>query len=355
MVEENLKRGSSNTPLHCTVGNTLEACIDWFSCTFKEKIFSRVFCELLHLTVDDFEVIELARNNEYDYKYKFQNYITVMTRNETADKHALTHIDITGKGCRFLENNWREGFDWIDFFSILRDCYTIHHITRLDGAIDDYEGYLNITTMHRKVRLKHFKSTAGSRSWRYIESGDIQSEQEINGQTLYFGKGDVEFRFYDKLNQVKHALHVEVPEGIDFWNRYEIQLRHDRALSLFTMIADGRIEIGVLLRSILAEYLTFLVENKNDSNKRRWATCSWWTKFLADCVEVKLTMQPLEKTVERTKHWIEYQGAVSLAILNECFNDNGAYFRGLIADGQSRMTKEHRKMIEIFKRSEKNE
>ena len=274
MVEENLKGGSSNTPLQCTEGKSLEACVDWFSCTFRENIFSEVFCELLHLKIDDFDVIKLAESNEYDYKYKFQNYLSVMVRNETMDKRALTHIDIKGQGCRFLENNWRDSFDWIDFFNILRSCYTIHHITRLDGAIDDYKGYLNITTMHRKMRLKHFKSSAGSRSWRYIESGDIQGEEEINGQTLYFGKGDVEFRFYDKLNQVKHALHAEVPSGIDFWNRYEIQLRHDRALSLFNMIADGHIEIGILLRSILAEYLNFLIENKKDSNKR---LISWQT------------------------------------------------------------------------------
>lgn len=341
--------GSSNTPLHYTHRNALEACVDWFSCTFKENIFNGKFCEILHLKVDDFEVIELAQGNEYDYRYKFQNYLTVMVRKETFEKQALTHIDIRGQGCRFLENNWGSAFDWIDFFNILRSCYTIHHITRLDVAIDDYKGFLNITTMHRKMRLKHFKSSAGSRSWRYIESGDIQAQEEVFGQTLYFGKGDVEFRFYDKFSQMKHALHAELPTEMVFWNRYEIQLRHERALKVMTMIADGDLEIGELARSIFSTYLSFLVENKKDSNKSRWSVCSWWSDFLGDVSQVKLTMQPLERTVEKTKNWIEYQGAVALAVLDECFNDTGFYFKGLIADGQKRMGKEHRQMINIFK------
>lgn len=353
LVDKNVNGGSSNTPLQSTKRRELEACVDWFSSTFIGNLFNEQFCELLHLEKADFEHRKLDDKNEYDDRYTYQNLITVSTRNETEEKQAYTHIDIKGQGCRWLEANWSDGFTWQDYFNILRSVYTLHHITRLDVAIDDYKGHLNITTLHRKMREKHFRSTAGLRSWRYIESGDIQSDKTLNGQTLYLGKGDIEFRFYDKLAQLTSLLAI-IPEGIEFWNRYEIQLRHDRAEVVFNMIANGDFEIGTLVKSIMSEYLCFLVPHKTDSNKSRWAVCGFWTKFLGNVTGVRLTMQPLEKSVERTKKWIEYQAAISLAVLDECFNDSGYYFRNLVDEGRNRMTKEHFQMIEQYKMTNKD-
>ena len=346
--------GSSNTPLHSTEREPLEACVDWFSATFEGNVFMKGLCSMLHLSVEDFESKELASTNEYDYLYNYSGIIMIMTRNDNAQgtKKALTHIDIKGQGCRFLENNWTDGVTWVDFFNLLKTCFTLHHITRLDVAIDDYKGFLNITTLHRKMRLKHFRSSAGTRSWRYIESGDIQSGQEIDGQTLYIGKGDVEFRFYDKKGQLENNKKIDLDSDVEFWNRYEIQLRQDRALAVMDMIAQGRLEVGELVRSIMCEYLTFLVEHKTDTNKSRWAVCGWWSQFLGGVSGTKLTMQPLEKSVYKTQNWVEKQVSVSLAILDECLNDNGYYMKSLIADGQKRMTKQHRQMIKQFRISE---
>lgn len=356
MLEKNGEKfvygGSSSTPLHCTERNSLEACVDWLSITFRDNVFLKVI-DLLHLTIGDFESQKLADGNEYDYLYKYSNIITIMVRevNPQKTKKALTYLDIKGQGCRFLENNWLNGITWVDFFNIIQTVFTIHHLTRLDVAIDDYVGYLNINTLHRKMRLKQFKSTAGTRSWRYVESGDIQEDEEFNGQTLYVGKGDVEFRFYDKKKQLKNVSQIELDE-INIWNRYEMQLRHERALAVMQMIARDNLEIGELVRSIMCEYLCFLVPSKTDSNKRRWSMCKWWKDFIGDVVGVRLTMQPLEKNVYKTKNWIEKQGAIALAILDDCFNDNGQYFRGLVADGQKRMTKQHKQMIEQFRINE---
>lgn len=346
--EKNVYGGSSNTPLQSTTRNSLEACVDWFSSTFLGNIFNEQFCELLHLKVSDFDVRKLDEKNEYEYRYTYQNLITIQTRNESEDKRAYTHIDIKGQGCRWLENNWKHGFDWTDYFNILRSIYTIHHLTRLDVAIDDYEGFLNISTLHRKMREKQFRSTAGLRSWRYIESGDVASDKTLNGQTLYVGKGDIEFRFYDKYAQLTNSL-IPVPEDVKFWNRYEIQLRHERAETVMYMIADGNLEIGHLVKSIMNEYLCFLIPHKTDTNKSRWTICGFWTNFLGNVSGVRLTMQPIEKTVERTKNWIEHQAAISIAMLDECFNDNGFYFKGLIEKGRSKMTKQHEQMIKTFK------
>ena len=353
MADKNVYGGYSNTPPHSTMRNSLEACVDWFSCTFLGNIFDEQFCELLHLETTDFEKVKLGENNEYELRYSYQGLITISTRRETDDRRAYTHIDVKGQGCRWLEANWTVGFTWQDYFNVLRSVYTLHHITRLDVAIDDYKGYLNISTLHRKMREKHFRSTAGLRSWRYIESGDVQSDKLLNGQTLYLGKGDIEFRFYDKLAQLTSILAV-IPENVEFWNRYEIQLRHDRAEVVFNMIANGDFEIGVLVKSIMNEYLCFLVPSKTDTNKSRWAVCGFWINFLGNVIGVRLTMKPLEKSVERTKKWIEYQAAISLAVLDECFNDSGYYFENLVDEGRNRMTKEHFQMIEQYKLSKKN-
>lgn len=68
----------------------------------------------------------------------------------------------------------------------------------------------------------------------------------------------------------------------------------------------------------------------------------------------KLTIQPLEKSVYKTQNWVEKQVSVSLAILDECLNDNGSYIKGLIADGHTRMTKQHCQMIDQYRISEES-
>ncbi len=67
------------------------------------------------------------------------------------------------------------------------------------------------------------------------------------------------------------------------------------------MIAEANLEIGELVRSIMNEYLCFLVPSKTDTNKRRWMVWGFWSNFLGNVSGAKLNMQPLEKTVERTK------------------------------------------------------
>ncbi|EGO5850672.1 hypothetical protein WMI_01343 [Enterococcus faecalis EnGen0363] len=347
--QKNVSGGYCNTPLHCTQRKPLEACIDWVSITFQGNIFSSGLLDLFYLSPSDFESKALSEGNEYDYRYRFADLITIDIRKENAQKtrRALTFVDIKGQGCRYLENHWPEQFTWIDFFNLLRSTFSIDHLTRLDTALDDYKGYLNITTLHRKLRLKQFRSTAGLRKWRYIEGGDMQSSKEIDGQTLYVGNGDVEFRFYDKKGQLENSKGVSLPEDINFWQRYEIQLRNERAENLFNKIADGNLEIGDAVRGIMCEYLTFLVENKKDTNKRRWPVCKFWTDFLSNCDSVKLTLKPLEKSVYKTKNWAENQVSVSLAILEECFSED--YLKALVVDGRKRFTKEHKQMIKLFR------
>ena len=51
----------------------------------------------------------------------------------------------------------------------------------------------------------------------------------------------------------------------------------------------------------------------------------------------------------RTKKWVEKQVSVSLAVLDECWNDSGCYVAGLIANGRKRVTKQHKQMIENYK------
>lgn len=46
-------------------------------------------------------------------------------------------------------------------------------------------------------------------------------------------------------------------------------------------------------------------------------------------------------TLYRTKNWVEKQVSVSLAVLDECWDDSGCYVAGLIANGRKRMTKQN--------------
>lgn len=348
-MEGNLVPGGyGNTPPEIPCPKALIACVDWLAVTFSSAQNVVEICSLLKMKISDFDYRDFARNG-YAESYNFNNEITISFGHSPKSPDIGIHMEITGQGCRYLESFWRDGYNWTDYFNLLK-MYGYMNITRLDVAIDDFKGFLSIPTMYKKIRKLEFSSSAGLRSWRHFESGEIDKE-ELTGETLYLGKGDVTFRFYDKKGE-REAKGVSLNENITFWNRYEIQLRHERADVLADVISSGGFTIGEVVKSVMSNYLSFKVANPNEKKKSRWKNTRWWDSFLNGVEPLKLTKVHPERTFYKTRQWLIDQTSSSLAMLFEGYDNDMGIIHSLLAYGRLNMNKNHEKMLEDFRVSE---
>lgn len=343
-MEKNLVHGGyGNTPLECTAQSDLIPCVDWVSATF---VFEKKISEILKLIRRPQSDFELLFNGRFGYnRMMISNVgITIYFSETISDiSNPGIMLEISGQGCRHLEKMWPSDYSWIDFFNELKRL-GYKNLTRLDVAIDDFKGYLTIPQMYNKLRDGCMTSSAGLRKFRHFESGEIDSG-EITGETLYFGKGDIMFRFYDKKGE-RLARGNELDESIEIWNRYEIQLRHERAEVALNIIANGGMEIGEFVKGVMSQYLTFRIKNPNDSNKRRWKICPWWQKFLDEVEPLRLTLVHPENTLIRSQNWIMKSASATIAMLQELYGDDQLVMEAIAAIGRKKMTDKHRKMID---------
>ncbi|WP_324628413.1 replication initiation factor domain-containing protein, partial [Bacillus paranthracis] len=141
------------------------------------------------------------------------------------------HLEMKGRGCREYESygqrTWKE---LLQSISEHQGSYT-----RLDVAVDDFDGLFTIKGLVRKIKKKELVSKF--RKARNVEDIEIKTG-EVRGVTLYFGSGksDIQIRMYDKLSERKDN-NYNVSEDIEVWNRTELQLRDEKATHVANILA----------------------------------------------------------------------------------------------------------------------
>ncbi|MCG3056041.1 replication initiation factor domain-containing protein, partial [Escherichia coli] len=106
------------------------------------------------------------------------------------------HLQMSGQGCREYEalnkKKWKELF--FDFI-----CYNAK-FTRLDVAIDDFQGYFTIGSIERKVKDRLL--TSKFKKARTMETILIESGKG-EGKTIYFGssQSSIQVRMYEKNHE----------------------------------------------------------------------------------------------------------------------------------------------------------
>lgn len=213
--------------------------------------------------------------------------------------------------------------------------------TRLDLAMDDREGLLDLDQIERDLRAGNVTSLfrRNRRSCRKYEDFDLGGG-EASGRTLYLGRptSDVQVRFYDKGAQLKQEGH---------WIRCEVQLRGIRA----QLAAEAIVEHGDLraVAGILRSYVQFRVPNGSDSNRRRWEVAGWWDAFLGAVERINLTAPGKPKSVQEVAGWIEKQLAPNLALvaagLGWSVDDAYSWVSRLCQEGRKRWDHRHRAIL----------
>jgi len=244
-----------------------------------------------------------------------------------------THVVISGQGCRELEA-WGLT-SWWGYLKVITDSGW--HVSRLDYAIDDRSGLLDLETVVTAFRAGQY--TSPSLRWSVLDSGDRPGV--VAGRTCYLGstKSDTRIRIYDK------AAEQDSPAG-DHWIRVELQLRNDRATAAAAAHADAGEHSGELIAGLLRRQLDFKSGQATDCNKSRQQTADWWDAFLAGAAKVRLTLAPATRTLESVLGWLNKQVAPSLALVLAAAGGDLTGLVEMVESGRQRWTAEHRWMLE---------
>lgn len=321
--------------------NGLRALIDWVSITFK------------HLSIDElFQIVKIPEEKwtfqEKSYKgYLYSaTYKSIIIGYGTPDSclDMGIHINFSGEGCRDYESEFNNELNWADFFALVMNFN--YKFTRLDLAIDDFKGYFTINDLYKKgkegcVSVKRVKEAL------YFDNFNLKDGQS-KGESLYIGKGDRMYRFYDKLNE-RRSKGYETLEGITFWNRYEVQLRADLATSACKMIAYENYDYGNFVKGILASNMDVKIKSETDSKRSRWESVGWWKDFLGECEKIELTQVAKDPTMEKKFEWVNSQVTKTLAMVYESFDYDRNVIDYLLERGVNKIEKKDKQMIEEFK------
>lgn len=219
-------------------------------------------------------------------------------------------VEFSGQGCRQYETSGNRPLE-----TLVNDVshFQTANITRLDVAFDDVDkdgnGLLDVMKIERLARKDMYISKFGMRSGEWSGKHSDGGEKNPLAYSVYFGspRSDVRFRIYDKSQE---------RGGLDYhWVRFELQLRHDAAANFIT--APGT--VGYKYTGVINNYLRFIVPNKNDSNRRRWASPEWWTRFLSHTEKVSVfTKKDVDYNLSRLERYVFSQAGNSLVTYIKC-------------------------------------
>jgi len=186
--------------------------------------------------------------------------------------------------------------------------------SRIDGAIDDFDGLLPLEKMIERAwaggiagRLHDFNIIAGGKCSTGMKTGE----------TLYIGnrESQVSFRCYNK--KLEQKFKKKIPEKFlpaGDWIRLEVEMKGDAAQNFALAVAKcepGRDDehVAACVLGVIKNYLNFKEPKpgSNEQKKSRWQVCNWWESFIRDAEKLKVSKMLREPTVEKRLRWFRKQ------------------------------------------------
>ena len=256
------------------------------------------------------------------------------------------NVVFTGQGSTDLA--LRNDNDWIKIFTILttyepknkpkpkdeEDDKPSVNITRIDIALDDYDGLVKFDDIEKKLKKGHYRSS--KRSYNIVKTSD-QTGQKL-GETIYLGnarsesgsRGNVYSRFYDKLAMyyAKNQLVTsDVREywkktGKEVWQRYEISFSKNYTNSIVEAILNGE-SIDKIFKTSLRNLLEILTPRGSDTNKNRWYKTRWWEDFLQYDERKGFDLPERDVMLAETIEWLRVAVLPSLNVMEKIGQERG--------------------------------
>lgn len=292
--------------------------IDAFSCTFANTSIAEVIEDILHLGHLEWTACDYGR---YGYRKMHRFGSITLLHDGRLDSMGIC-LELRSQGCSELINLTQNESIFHDIL-----CYCSASLSRIDIAVDDFAGLVDMDTMVDKIERGEIRT-------RMKAATECKGLATTTGHTVYIGsaKSNCRIRIYDKSAQLKTTYH---------WIRTELVLRHEDAhvfQSLINQTIDRRsshrdAQIVSLGMAVLAGKFSFI--EPTDSNISRCPVSPWWSALLS--VD-PICINKFSKTIpdiEQAKEWIRKQTAPTLALLL-CI-EGAAWLEGLIEDGCGHM------------------
>lgn len=195
------------------------------------------------------------------------------------EKGFYFYISMSGKGCRTYED-LHPGLDWNEFLGKLRSRPDDYHISRIDIALDEREGYLSIKRLESYIANNKYSTRCG-----------VPEVTKYRKEIVRFGssQSDIQLRMYNK--KLERGYEPDDLDGKPWW-RSELQLRDDRATSFIdSWLSSG--DLGITYSGVLREFVRFLQKpNRSDGNQHRIPEACWWVELCSDAERIKLATAP---------------------------------------------------------------
>ncbi|MFT9334477.1 MAG: replication initiation factor domain-containing protein [Leuconostoc mesenteroides] len=323
---------------------SIEVQFDWVSLTFPDLTSKQVIADVLRLqenlflerpTSQNFYTREMAFAGEKNIY--IQDFAPVKNpETQAVDQKFGTTLYLTGKGTRLFEKALLEqSINWRDFFKKAR-LYR-GHLTRLDIAINDKWGLLNMNDLVKAVQEKRFWSKSKS----YAVHGNVD-----DGWTVDFGKSPFVIRAYDK-----HKEQANKGYDTDVKTRVELELHQDKAEYVLDEWLNHDKKLVDITFDILYTYLWF-TNGKIDDQQLKSDTVRdeieatvepmpAWSLLTALGKKMKFVREPKKQSVERIEKWVLQSVVPSLAVLKK----TGHWHEIIEAINTVELSAEHEKLV----------
>ncbi|RDG12179.1 replication initiation factor domain-containing protein [Leuconostoc mesenteroides] len=327
------------------LAESIEVQFDWVSLTFPDLTSKQVIADVLRLqenlflerpTSQNFYTREMAFAGEKNIY--IQDFAPVKNPETQAIEQKFgTTLYLTGKGTRLFEKALLEqSMNWRNFFEKARQYRG--HLTRLDIAINDKWGLLDMNELVKAVQEKRFWSKSKS----YAVHGNVD-----DGWTVDFGKSPFVIRAYDK-----HKEQANKGYDTDVKTRVELELHQDKAEYVLDEWLNHDKKLVDITFDILYTYLWFTNEpidaQKLKSDKVREVIeqtvepMPAWSLLTALGNRMKFVRQPKKQSVERIEKWVLQSVVPSLAVLKK----TGHWHEIIESINSVELSAEHQKLVE---------
>lgn len=281
--------------------------IDWLNFKVFNTIANRNFLHELFPKLEK-ETIERGNSNFFSFSHPER----ILKMHYHIQEIEEINCKISSRGLSEIFKN-RTDYTITDFLKwILRNCkqklckggeVIPAGITRIDFALDDFEGLIDLKKISRLEEDGH---TVTRLDKVLFLTGWSHKERSYRGRTMYIGDraASTFIRFYDKYAKCKEQK-IEIDENIKIWNRFEIELKDSRA-NVFTKNYINNPHFCPY-EALLAIYrFTKKSVPISEKNKQRFETADFYSEFLKNTkIARRLKVPQLVYDLENLERYVE--------------------------------------------------
>lgn len=309
--------------------------VDWFCCSFKGlKKIDEIF-DLFKLEKEAFK--NAAGRWCYTAGLWFDCISVYWVSRGDVDN--LTYdvcINMSGQGCRRYETIRGQGFDWTDFFEVLKQYDHGYNVSRIDVALDvkddsvpDMIKIIKAVDDHKYIsQFRRVVTGRGSEEWVYFGSPQSDVRLRIYNKAL-------ERKFYDAK-----------------WIRFEYQLRNGGADRFLNHILSCH-DMGQAFKDFVSQSVKFTKKvncpSGSDSynhNSNRMALAKWWADFVKGAGEItKFEAPGVEYNLSALTNYLSRQVSPSLETYIESYGGDITPLIEMCQQARFRMNDKQKRLV----------